>query len=97
MKIRKGIGLEMLITPIRKRDSASVGRWFEDIRELHLFCHSISCQLVLSSGATSVYEMVSGRCFDAILRNCGIKPDRYWSEMDEWIQQRFSRRVSVQC
>ena len=94
-KIRNGIGLEMMITPIRKLDGIGVAKWFEDIRELCLFCHSTHCQLILSSGANSICEMVSGRCFDAILRNCDIEPDKHWHEMEEWIEECLSRRVSV--
>jgi hypothetical protein len=92
-KVKKGTGLEITIAPARKMDAAGVGRWLEDIGELYSFCHSSRCQLVLSSGATTMHEMVSGSCLDAILRNCGIDPERHWQEMNSWLEARLSRRV----
>jgi hypothetical protein len=92
-KVKKGAGIEIMIASARKMDAAGVGRWFEDVSELHSFCHSSSCQLILSSGASSMNEMVSGRCFDAILKNCGISPEKYWREMNDWIESKLSRRV----
>lgn len=94
-KVKKGTGLEITIAPARKMDAAGVGGWFEDIRELYSFCHSTRCQLILSSGATSMQEMVSGPCFDAILKNCGIDPERHWREMNGWLEARLARRVST--
>lgn len=94
-KPRKGIGIEVMIAPARKMDGVSVAKWFEDIRDLYSFCHSSRCQLVLSSGASSMHEMVSGPCLDAILKTCGIDPQNHWKEMNEWLESRLSRRVSI--
>ena len=92
-KVKKGTGLEITIAPARKMDAVSVGKWFEDISELYAFCHSSRCQMILSSGAKSEYEMVSGPCFDAILRNSGIEPERHWQEINNWLEGRLSKRV----
>lgn len=92
-KVKKGTGLEMTISPLRKMDSASVGKWFYSLRELSKFCHLARCQLILSSGATSKYEMVSGPCFDAILRTAGIDPQGYWLTMTKWLEERLARNV----
>jgi hypothetical protein len=94
-KVKKGTGLEVLIAPVRKLDAAAVARWFETVSELYSFCHSSRCQLVLSSGATSINEMVSGPSMDAILKNCGIDPESYWREMNDWFEAELSRRVHV--
>lgn len=94
-KLKRGTGLEVTIAPARKMDAAAVGRWLEDIGELYSLCHSSRCQLILSSGATSMHEMVSGPCMDVILKNCGINPERHWREMNSWLEARLSRRVSV--
>jgi hypothetical protein len=96
-KIRKGTGLEVTIATARKMDAAGVGKWFEMISDIHSFCQSSKCQFVLSSGATSMNEMVSGPCLDAILKNCDIEPQRHWRELNSWLESRFSRRVSVHC
>lgn len=95
MKVKKGTGIEVTIALARKMDAAGVGRWFDDIRELYLFCQSSRRQFILSSGATSMHEMVSGPCLDAILKNCDIDPHRHWREMNRWLEARVSRKVSV--
>jgi len=94
-KPRKGVGIEVMIASARKLDGISVAKWFEDIRDLYSFCHSSRCQIVLSSGANSMYEMVSGPCLDAILKACGIDPQKHWNGMNEWLESRLSRRVSI--
>lgn len=94
-KVKKGTGLEVTVAPARKMDAAGVGRWFEGIRELYLFCQSSRCQFILSSGAASMHEMVSGPCLDAVLKNCDIDPQRHWHEMNSWLEAKLSRRVSV--
>jgi len=94
-KAKKGIGLEVTVAPARKMDSTAVGKWLEDIKDLYSFCHSSRCQLVISSGAESMSEMVSGLCLDAILKNCSINPKRHWREMDSWLDARLSKRVSA--
>lgn len=96
-KTKKGTGLEVMVAPARKMDSIGIGRWLEDIKDLYSFCHSSRCQFVISSGAKSIHEMVSGPCLDAILKNCGIAPQMYWGEMDSWLDARLSRRVSARC
>ena len=96
-KIRKGTGLEVRVAAARKMDAAGVGKWFEMIGNMHSFCHSSGYQFVLSSGATSMNEMVSGPCLDAILKNCDVDPQKHWREINSWLESRFSRRVSVQC
>lgn len=94
-KVKKGTGLEVVVAPARKMDAVGVGKWLDDIRDLYSFCHSSKCQFILSSGASSMHEMVSGSCFDALLENCGIDPQRHWREMNSWLEARLSRRVTV--
>jgi hypothetical protein len=94
-KVKKGTGLEVTIAPARKMDAAGVGRWFEEIKELHSFCHSSRCQFILSSGATSIHEMISGPCLDAILKNCRIDPEQHWQKMNGWLEAMLARRVRV--
>jgi hypothetical protein len=93
-KIKKGTGLELTVNAARKMDSGSVGRWFTSLSELYAFCHSSRCQFILSSGARSEYEMISGPCLDAILKIVGIKPESHWRNMGEWVEQRLLRNVS---
>jgi len=93
-KVRKkrGIGLEVSLADLRKADGLQVGKWFNQIRDLYKFCRSSNSQFILSSGANSVVEMVSGRSFDSILRICDIKPEHYWRELGEWIESKTHTR-----
>ncbi len=93
-KLKKGIGLEMTVSPARKMDSVSVGKWFSSLADLHKLCHWAGCQFIISSGATSNYEMISGPCLDAILKTVGIEPLHYWSNLTKWLEQRLARNVS---
>jgi hypothetical protein len=92
-KIRSGLGLEVMIAPWRKFDGYRIGKCIENIRETYSFCESSGCQLVLSSGANSIYEMVSGPSFDSILRCCGISPQKHWEKMNHWLDRVLSNRV----
>ena len=94
-KGKKSIGFEVLVRTARKMDGVKVAKWLEDIRELYSLCHSSELQFVLSSGSKSIYEAVSGPCFDAILRSCGIEPKKHWDEMNKWLSERLSREVLV--
>ena len=71
--IKKGIGLEVTISDLRKAEGPQVGKWFNQLRDIHKFCKSSNCQLIISSGACSSLEMVSGRCFESILKTCGMQ------------------------
>ena len=93
-KIKKGTGLELTVNPARKMDGGSVGKWFSNLSELYKTCHWSRCQLILSSGATSKYELISGPCLDAILKNVGIEPQSYWSNMTKWLEERLGRNLS---
>ncbi|MBV9667095.1 MAG: hypothetical protein JO327_03085, partial [Nitrososphaeraceae archaeon] len=95
VKKKGGIGLEVTLADLRKSDGLQVGKWFSQIRDLYKFCRSSSCQFILSSGANSIEEMVSGRSFDAILKICDIKPDRYWQELGKWIESKSQYKVFI--
>jgi RNase P/RNase MRP subunit p30 len=93
-KVKKGTGLELTVNPARKMDSGSVGKWFNNLSDLYRFCHSSRCQFILSSGATSEYEMISGPCLDAILKTVGIEPEAHWRRMGTWLEEKLSRNVA---
>ena len=94
-KVRTRLGLEIFFADIRQANGFSVGKWFEQVRDLYKLCNSINCQLVLSSGARCPREMISGRCFDSLLNLCNIKPERYWRELEEWIEIRLGKKCYV--
>ncbi len=92
---KKGTGLEFMLNHARKMTGPDVARWFADIGEAYVFCESAGCQLILSSGAKALSEMISGRCFDAILKECGVDPDRHWQDMNTWLDRLLARRVLI--
>jgi RNase P/RNase MRP subunit p30 len=87
-KVKKGIGLEVTLVNLRKLDGLQIGKWFSKIRDLYKLCKSSNCQFILSSGANSALEMVSGPSFDSILEICDIKPEYYWQELAEWLESK---------
>jgi RNase P/RNase MRP subunit p30 len=95
VKKKGGIGLEVTLADLRKSDGSQVGKWFSQIRDLYKFCKSSNCQFILSSGANSIEEMVSGRSFDAILKICDIKPESYWQELGKWIESKSQYKVFI--
>ena len=93
--VRKRIGLEVTVSRARKQDGPNIGKWFKQIRNLYKFCKLNEYQFILSSGANSELEMVSGRSFDSILKICDIKPEQYWRDLAEWIETKYQRMVFV--
>jgi RNase P/RNase MRP subunit p30 len=94
-KIRVGAGLEIQVAAAREMDSKSVAIWLAQVRDLYRFCKLAGCQLILSSGATSPWSMVSGRSLDALLEECGIEPKRYWADLEGWLKLCLARRVNI--
>lgn len=92
-KIRAGAGLEVQVSQARSMDAKSVAKWLGQVQELYRFCKLARCQLVITSGATSQWNMVSGRSFDALLKECGIEPPKYWQELGRWLESRLERRI----
>lgn len=92
-KVREGLGLEFVIGRVRKMTGESAAKWFGDLRDAYAFCESSGAQFILSSGATSPHELVSGRSFDEILDELGIDHGRYWRQLELWLQEALSRKV----
>jgi hypothetical protein len=93
-KVKKGTGLEITVNPARKMDSGSLGKWFKNLGDLNTFCHLARCQFIISSGATSEYEMISGPCLDAILKTVGIDPQSHWISLGKWLEGKLLRNVT---
>ena len=85
-KYKGKIGLEVLISDMRYANGLEVGKWFKEIIDLYRFSERYNCQFIISSGATSIWEMISARCFESLLKLCDIKPERYWKELENWIE-----------
>lgn len=92
-KVVTGMGLEIQVAPARKLNAAGVARWLAQAQTVYRFCQSSGCQFVLSSGATSIRSLVSGRCMDALLRACGIIPQKHWEALAAWLESRLRGEV----
>ena len=60
-KAKRGLGIEISISPVRKLDANLIARWLKELKSIYIFCQSNDCQFILSSGATSTNEMISAR------------------------------------
>jgi RNase P/RNase MRP subunit p30 len=95
-KIRKGQGLEFLLQPARAMTGVEIAKWFGDLREAYRLCQSLGAQFILSSGAGSPSEMISGISFDEVLKEVGIEPKRHWDEQTRWLEDALAGQVTVQ-
>jgi len=91
-KVKRGLGIEILVFPVRKLDAHLSARWLKEIKSIHSFCQSNDCQFILSSGATSTDEMISARSFESILTVAGIDPRTYWRKLSEWLYSKTKAR-----
>lgn len=91
-KAKSGLGIEISIAPARKLDPLLVARWLKELKSIYIFCQSNDCQFILSSGATSINEMISARSFESILNIVGITPRIYWRKISEWLYAKTKAR-----
>jgi RNase P/RNase MRP subunit p30 len=88
----KKLGIEITVSKLRATDGQKLAKNIALIKSVHIFAEKYGNQLVLTSGASSVFEMVSGRCFDALLKLCDIKPETYWISLNTWLEHKISMR-----
>lgn len=91
-KVKRGLGIEISIASARKLEAVMVGRWLKEVKSIYEFCQSNHCQFILSSGATSVNEMISARSLESVLNVVGISPRIYWKEISEWLYAKSKAR-----
>jgi RNase P/RNase MRP subunit p30 len=88
----KKLGIEITVSKLRATNGQKLAKNIALIKAIHNFTEKYGNQLVLTSGASSVFEMVSGRCFDALLKLCDIKPETYWIGLNNWLEHKISMR-----
>ncbi len=91
-KAKRGLGIEISIAFAKKLDASMAGKWLKEVKSIYEFCKSNNCQFILSSGATSINELVSARSFESILKFIGISPKNYWEEISEWLYTKNKAR-----
>ncbi|WP_148687163.1 hypothetical protein [Candidatus Nitrosocosmicus hydrocola] len=84
----KNIGFEILISNLKYRNSYEVGKWFSDVKYIHYLCKKYRHQLILSSGACNVYELISTKIFDSFLSKLDISSDDYWFSLHKWLENK---------
>jgi RNase P/RNase MRP subunit p30 len=88
----KRLGIEIAVRKLRTAQGQKLANNLALIKTIHSFTEKYGNQLVLTSGASSVFEMVSGRCFDALLTLCDINPETYWKSLNNWLEHKISTR-----
>lgn len=85
-KLRPGLGVELLLSDLRKLKIGSIGKWVALVNDFYKLCILHKCQFIISSGSSSIEELVGGPSFDAILSICGISIEKYWKDLDTWLK-----------
>jgi hypothetical protein len=88
----KRLGIELTVSKLRTCDGKLLAKAITHIKSLHKLTEKYGNQLVLTSGASSMFELVSGRCFDALLNLCDIKPETYWKDLNSWLEYKIDAR-----
>ncbi len=96
-KAKRGLGIEISISSARKLEAHMLGRWMRQAKFIYEVCNSNKCQFILSSGAYSIYEMVSARTIESILKFIGISTTNYWEELSEWLETKNKAKWIRQC
>jgi hypothetical protein len=84
----KNIGFEILISKLKYCNSYEVGAWFSEVKYIHYLCKKYRHQLILSSGASNAYELISAKMFNSFLNKLDISPNEYWSSLNEWLENK---------
>jgi len=95
-KVRPNLGLEISIADARRLDANALGRWLSQAKNVYRLCKSARCQFIISSGAQSIFGMVSSRTFESILTMLNISPANYWAELSAWLDSKDTVR-SYEC
>ena len=81
----KNIGFEFLISKLRYLNISEIGRWFSYLKYFYGLCKRYRHQLILSSGAKNIYELISLRIINSILDKLEVSSTEYWSDLNQWL------------
>ena len=84
----KNIGFEFLVSKLRYLDTSQVGRWFSYMKYFYSLCKRYGHQLILSSGAKNIYELISSRMINSILDKLEVSSTEYWSDLNQWLSRK---------
>jgi hypothetical protein len=91
-KIKPRIGFEIFVSSARRLSGKELAKWMAEAKYLYRLSMSSGCQFILSSGAKSIFEMISARAFESILSILGISPMAYWEDLSNWLSLKDTMR-----
>ena len=84
----KNIGFEFMVSKLRYLNISDLGRWFSFVKYFYGLCKRYCHQLILSSGAKNIYELISLRIINSILDKLEISSTEYWSDLNQWVSRK---------
>lgn len=84
----KNIGFEFMVSKLRYLNISDLGRWFSYVKYFYGLCKRYRHQLILSSGAKNIYELISLRIINSILDKLEVSSSEYWSDLNQWLSRK---------
>jgi hypothetical protein len=84
----KNIGFEFMVSKLRYLNISDLGRWFSFVKYFYSLCKRYRHQLILSSGAKNIYELISLRIINSILDKLEVSSTEYWSDLNQWLSRK---------
>lgn len=84
----KNIGFEFMVSKLRYLNISDLGRWFSFVKYFYGLCKRYRHQLILSSGAKNIYELISLRIINSILDKLEVSSTEYWSDLNQWLSRK---------
>jgi hypothetical protein len=84
----KNIGFEFMLSKLRYLNISDLGRWFSFVKYFYGLCKRYGHQLILSSGAKNIYELISLRIINSLLDKLEVSSTEYWSDLNQWLSRK---------
>jgi hypothetical protein len=84
----KNIGFEFMISKLRYLNVSDLGKWFSFVKYFYGLCKRYRHQLILSSGAKNIYELISLRVINSILDKLEVSSTEYWFDLNQWLSRK---------
>lgn len=81
----KNVGIEFLLSDLFKCHGLEISTWIHRAKYFYYLCEKYHHQFILSSGAHSLYNLLSYKMFNVFLEKLDINPNRYWEDVNKWL------------
>lgn len=81
----KNLGIEFLLSDLNAYKNLEIGTWIHTVQYFYNLCKKYCHQFIISSGARNIYDVPSSKIFNIFLEKINIDTDRYWNEVNEWL------------